>query len=203
MSVVAAFDVDGTLTVRDCVLPFMRRVAGASRLFAATTRSVTPLVARRRDEVKAHFCRQVFLDRDVAEVDEIAQGFAQKVVGSWLRRDTLARLRWHQESGHEVVLVSASLRPYLSHIAAQLEVDHVLCTDLQQADGLYTGKMEGANCRGEEKVARLQAWATTRGLPQDMQWLEFAYGDSAGDTAMLRRAVRAHDVSRGELEPTC
>ena len=26
--VVAAFDVDGTLTVRDCVVPFLRHVAG-------------------------------------------------------------------------------------------------------------------------------------------------------------------------------
>jgi hypothetical protein len=30
---VAAFDVDNTLTVRDCVVPFMRSVAGVGRLF--------------------------------------------------------------------------------------------------------------------------------------------------------------------------
>ena len=29
---VAAFDVDNTLTVRDCVMPFMRRVAGVNVL---------------------------------------------------------------------------------------------------------------------------------------------------------------------------
>jgi phosphatidylglycerophosphatase C len=200
---VVAFDVDGTLTVRDCVLPFMRRVGGIGALISASSVSAPALAARRRDEVKARFCRQVFSGRTVDEVDQIARLFATKVARSWLRRDTLARLRWHQDMGHEVVLVSASLRPYLTHLATYLDVDHVLCSDLVQSDGIYTGALEGGNCRGAEKVARLQAWATTRGLPDDLSWLTHAYGDSAGDRAMLDRAARAFDVRRGELEPTC
>jgi phosphatidylglycerophosphatase C len=203
MSDIAAFDVDGTLTVRDCVLPFMRRVGGIGTLVAATSSSATAIAARRRDDVKARFCRQVFSGREVAEIDQIAHSFATTVARSWLRRDTLARLRWHQQMGHDVVLVSASLRPYLSHLATYLEVDHVLCTDLAQVDGVYTGEMVGSNCRGAEKVARLQSWATSRGLPDDLSWLTHAYGDSAGDRAMLARAARAHDVSRGDIEPTC
>jgi phosphatidylglycerophosphatase C len=203
MTTIAAFDVDGTLTVRDCVLPFMRRVGGIRALMSASTSSAPALLARRRDEVKTRFCREVFSGRDVADVDQSAQDFAKKVAQSWLRRDTLARLRWHQEMGHEVVLVSASLRPYLTHLAAYLEVGHVLCTDLEQIDGTYTGELAGPNCRGTEKVSRLQSWAVTRGLSDDFGWLTHAYGDSAGDRAMLNHAARAHDVSQGELEPTC
>lgn len=200
---VVAFDVDGTLTVRDCVLPFMRRVGGMGALMSASSRSAPAIVARRRDEVKAHFCRRVFSGRDVGEVDEIAHRFATDVARSWLRRDTLARLRWHQQMGHEVVLASASLRPYLMHLATHLGIEHVLCTDLVQSDGIYTGDLEGGNCRGAEKVARLQSWSSTRGLSDDLSWLTHAYGDSAGDREMLSRATRAHDVSRGEIEPTC
>jgi len=203
MTDVVAFDVDGTLTVRDCVLPFMRRVGGMGALISASAASAPALVTRRRDEVKAHFCRRVFSGRDVAEVDHIAQDFATKVARSWLRRDTLARLRWHQEVGHEVVLVSASLRPYLTHLATHLEITHVLCTDLSQKDGVYTGELEGANCRGRAKVSRLQSWASDRGLAADLAWLSHAYGDSAGDREMLSHAARAHDVSREELEQTC
>lgn len=203
MSTVAAFDVDGTLTVRDCVLPFMLRVAGVSPLLSATARAMPALVSRRRDEVKAHFCRKVFAGRAVTEVDLVAQQFADKVAGSWLRRDTLARLRWHQEMGHDVVLVSASLRPYLAHLASHLGVDHLMCTDLEQADGVYTGELEGPNCRGAEKVARLEAWAARRGQSRDSQWLTYAYGDSAGDSAMLTLATTAHKVGRGELARSC
>lgn len=50
-TVVAAFDVDGTLTVRDCVRPFLERLAGRRGLvFAAARRPITTVtVAARRD----------------------------------------------------------------------------------------------------------------------------------------------------------
>ena len=34
LTVVAAFDVDGTVTTRDCVVPFLRRVAGTAPMAA-------------------------------------------------------------------------------------------------------------------------------------------------------------------------
>jgi len=203
MSVVVAFDVDGTLTVRDCVVPFMREVAGVRRIVGASSKVLVPLAARRRDHVKAHFCREVFAGRKVSDVDDVAAMFAEKVAASWLRHDTLARLRWHQESGHEVVLVSASLRPYLTHLAAKLEVEHVLCTELEVVAGSYTGELRGANCRGPEKVSRLSAWAIERGHSEDWNWLAHVYGDSPGDHAMFECATRAHDVSRGVIDRSC
>ena len=44
--VVAAFDVDGTLTTRDCVLPFLVAVAGPTGLALALARRA-PALARR------------------------------------------------------------------------------------------------------------------------------------------------------------
>jgi len=53
------FDVDGTLTTRDCVLPFLRRAAGA-RLATALLRHplalATGLARRDRDRLKALAC---------------------------------------------------------------------------------------------------------------------------------------------------
>ena len=54
---VAAFDVDGTLTRRDCVVPFIRRVGGtvpvAARLAMRSHRLLPAVLRRDRDEVKA------------------------------------------------------------------------------------------------------------------------------------------------------
>ena len=50
MTTVAAFDVDGTVTDRDCVVPFLRRVAGTATLgrrLVAQTRTVSALASRR------------------------------------------------------------------------------------------------------------------------------------------------------------
>jgi phosphatidylglycerophosphatase C len=82
-----------------------------------------------------------------------------------------------------VVLVSASLQPYLEVLGDLLEVDAVLCTQLQVHDGRYTGELLGKNCRGEEKVLRLHHWCTAANLPIDA--VKYAYGDSSGDRQML------------------
>ena len=188
-TVVAAFDVDGTLTVRDCVRPFLELVGGRRRLVASVLRrplaSLAAGVRRDRDAVKEIVVGGVLAGRDVTEVHELGRGFATRVVAEMLRPDTLGRLRWHQERGHRTVLVSASLRPYLEPLGAELAVDAVLCTDAEVLDGRYTGRLEGPNCRAGEKVVRLQAWLEASGLTGARLW---AYGDSRGDREMLASA---------------
>ena len=185
---VAVFDVDGTLTTGDCVLPFLRRTAGA-RLASTVLRHplalAAGLVRRDRDRLKALACASL-AGRPVAEVDRLGTEFASEVAASRLRDDTSARLRRHQELGHTVVLASASLDPYLLPLARLLGVEEVVCTTLERGvDGRLTGRLDGANCRGPEKARRLRALLAERGLDGAELW---AYGDSADDDAMLALA---------------
>jgi phosphatidylglycerophosphatase C len=184
---VAAFDVDNTLTVRDCVVPFMRKIAGTGSLIASIVRRPIPVLrlvlSKDRDGLKALFVSAAFTGRSVEDVANIAAHFASDIAEKWMRDDVSQRLRWHQEQGHVVVLVSASLQPYLEVLGDLLEVDAVLCTQLQVHDGRYTGELLGKNCRGEEKVVRLHDWCTAANLPIDA--VKYAYGDSSGDRQML------------------
>ena len=52
------------------------------------------------------------------------------------------------------------------------------------ADGKYTGKI-GKNCKGEEKVQRINAWLKEQGLSIDKEH-SAGYGDSPSDAPMLR-----------------
>jgi HAD superfamily phosphoserine phosphatase-like hydrolase len=74
------------------------------------------------------------------------------------------------------------------------EVDAVLCTRLEEANGTFTGKILGNNCRGDEKVARVREWMSTSGLPAEA--LMYAYGDSSGDTALLAAAKNGYLVTK-------
>ena len=199
--VVAAFDVDGTLTVRDCVVPFMRSTVGTVRFASICLRSAPRIarlvLARDRDAIKALFVRAVFAGRDVDAVESAGVVFAARVAEGWLRHDVAARMRWHQSEGHVVVFVSASLEPYLVPLGDLCEVDAVLCTALEEEGGVYTGALHGANCRGDEKVSRLYAWMDSAGIPRTS--LGFAYGDSAGDTALLAAADAAFNVRSVDL----
>ncbi len=186
---VAAFDVDGTLTVRDCVKPFLLRVGGWSSISQALARK--PVAAfgaaarRDRDRMKELIVGGVLRGRKVSQIEALGEQFAQQVEADWLRADTMSRLRWHQRAGHRIVLVSASLGPYLRPLGRRLGVDDVLCAEPRRAGDEFADGLDGANCRAAEKVRRLDAWLAERRLQDATVW---AYGDSAGDRELLARA---------------
>ena len=190
--VIAAFDVDGTLTTRDCVRPFLERVAGRRRLATSLLRrplaTIVATARRDRDRFKEIIVGGSLRGKRVAEVETMGEQFAQYVLANWLRPDTLRRLRWHQQSGHRTVIVSASLAAYLRPLALRLGIDDVLCTDSNRAGDRYGDRLSGLNCRADEKRRRLDEWL------EEQRWVNaevWAYGDSAGDRELLARADHA------------
>lgn len=207
---VAAFDVDGTVTDRDCVVPFMRRVTGArriaGRLAVRPDRTIPVLMRRDRDELKSLAAAAAFRGRRIEELTGVGVEFAQFVYDHWLRPDTVERLDGHRASGDAVVLVSASFEIYLRPLGQLLGVDDVLATRLMERDGVATGALDGMNCRGPEKVRRLHAWLDrTLGAAAEGRGRAdarvVAYGDSAGDRELLADADEAHWVGRARNAP--
>jgi len=200
-AVVAAFDVDGTLTTRDCVTPFLLRASHGRLPLALLRRPLalaTALVQRDRDRLK-ELAASSLRGVDAAALDRLGATFAHDFVSGRLRPDTTARLRRHLELGHTVVLASASLEPYVIPIGESLGVHGVVCTRLEQdATGHLTGRLQGANCRGPEKARRLRAWLEAKGLADAEVW---AYGDSAGDAELLSQADHPVWVRRVEIVP--
>ena len=199
--IVAAFDVDGTLTTKDCVVPFLRRAAGA-RLATALLRHPVALVqalARRdRDRLK-ELASMSLAGHDGAALDRLGDAFARDFVADRLRDDTTARLARHRELGHTVILASASFEAYLAPLGAALEVDGIVCTRLERdTSGRLTGRLLGANCRGPEKARRVLAWLTQAGLDGAELW---AYGDSPGDAELLAAADHPVRVDGVRIDP--
>ena len=201
MTVVAAFDFDKTLTTKDTVVPFLRRFTSTpsfARSLLPHTMRVVPAVARRdRDHLRELATRIVFTGRPVVEVERQASDHGVTIADRWLRPDTLARLHWHRDRGHRVVIVSASYEQYVRVVADRLGGLAVIATLLDVADGRCTGALRGENCRGPEKVRRLDAWLSGIGLRRGDVTL-FAYGDSAGDRELLAAADHPQWV-RGPL----
>ncbi|MGD9702645.1 MAG: HAD-IB family hydrolase [Acidimicrobiia bacterium] len=200
--IVAAFDVDGTLTRGDSVVPFLRRATGTTDLVRAfAKRPVATMLAairRDRDGLKA-LAIGALRGRRWTELLALGEVYAGELATGRLRVDTVQRLEWHRERGHRIVLVSASLRPYLVPLGTQLGVDAVLCCEIEvTSDGVVTGRLDGLNCRGAEKVRRLEEWLIGQGLADRAEiW---AYGDSAGDRELLAGAARSFFV-RGIAVP--
>jgi phosphatidylglycerophosphatase C len=191
--VVAAFDFDGTLTRSDSVVPFLKRMSGGyPRLVGALIRRATrivPAAARRdRDRLKQLATEGVLRGVPSSRIAAVADAHAAAIVERGLRDDTVARLRWHVDAAHLVVIVSASYENYVRGVAHQLGATDVIATRLEiGADGRCTGRLLGDNCRGAEKLRRLDAWLAERELGRSEIEL-WAYGDSAGDRELLDAA---------------
>jgi len=190
---VAAFDFDGTLTRRDTLLPFLASVVGWPRV-AAALGTQAPRIARDRDVAKELLLVRLLAGLPHDEVREAGRVYARTVR---VRPEMRARLEWHRQEGHDIVIVSASLDAYLGEVARALDVGQVLCTTLEVgADARCTGRLVGGNCRGPEKATRLRAHL---GDAKDGELVLWAYGDSRGDHEMLAMADHPVRVKRGRL----
>ena len=194
MPVVAAFDLDGTLTEGGSVFRWLRWIAGARRTYLAALRLAVPLTVgavrsgRAADNAKERLFMALLAGRSEAEVIEHSRAFILEHLGGRLRPRTLARLRWHLEAGHEVVIVSASPEMYVTVVAEQLGAHGALGTRLATDPlGFLTGGYLGRNCRGSEKMRRINEWMAERHYP--VEPVVYAYGNSRGDRRLLRLAT--------------
>jgi len=186
----ALFDVDGTLTRGDTFIPFLRRVAGSRVVASAFGRviiaTLTGITGSRQD-VK-EMLTATLSGRTATEVETAGREHAQWIFQHYLRRSIAKRLAEHRAHGSLVILVSASLRPYIAPLGELLGAHDVVCTDLEMRDSTVTGRLSGVNCRGREKVTQVakrfgDIW------PQSV-----AYGNGKGDRAMLEAAAVGYRV---------
>ncbi len=180
---IAAFDLDKTLTDRDCLVRFFwylyRRGEHLSYRHAFSKAGLS------RNSVKMGLCGLLH-GQSVDHIEKCASDFFNQRAQFWLRSATVNDLREHQLRGDRIVIISASLSLYVKQFASGLGADY-LATDLASVGGILTGNLDGKNVRGEEKVSRLRHWLAAQNLERTDVHLT-AYGDSSGDKQLLNWA---------------
>ena len=182
---VAAFDFDGTLTYHDTLFYFLLYTHGIAQafyhFFFLLPAFIAYLIGRLdRQETKEKVLHRFFSGTSINEVRKKGEAFAKEKLHSHLRPKAMQRLQWHQQQGHFCVLISASLDVYLQPWAKMTGFQESLTSRLADINGIVTGKLIGENCRGPEKVRRLQGLLG----PRDDYFL-YASGDSDGDSELL------------------
>ncbi len=187
---VAAFDFDGTLIDGDSFGWFLVRVVGPVR-FGRTVGGSVPLLVRaygagRRDGAKAALIARLLTGYPADRLADLGEAYSAELRRR-VRPALAARIAWHREQGHRLVIVSASLEVYLLPFGRAMGFNQVLATRLEVGpDGRLTGRLNGLNVRRAEKPARLRAWLAEEleGAPYQL----WAYGDSVGDRELLAMA---------------
>lgn len=202
---VAVFDLDGTITWHDTLLPYLLgylayRPARILRLWRVPVALGAYLINRDRGLLKSRMLRSVMGGETRATVD----AWSNRYVADLDRRRVfrpmaLAALEAHRKSRDHLVLLSASPDLYVPRIGRLLGFEHTLCTEMRwgatgsPAD-VFDGELRRANRRGEEKCRSIE-WLRA----QYPGKLVVAYGNSDSDLPHLMRADRALLVNAGFL----
>lgn len=190
---VALFDLDGTLTWRDTLLPFLAgyavrhpaRLLPLWRLAPALLEYATR--GRDRGRLKSSVIRAVMGGERRAQIEAWAEAFVLALEPHRrFRPAALAVLEGHRAAGDHLVLLSASPDLYVPRIGRLLGFERTLCTELVWRGDRLDGRLKTPNRRGEEKLRCLE-WLRT----QYPNTPVIAYGNSAADLAHMRHADRA------------
>lgn len=88
----------------------------------------------------------------------------------------------HHAQGHVVALVSGANKFVLRPLADDLGVEHIMCTQMEVEDGVFTGRPVQPVCFGEGKIYWLQQLLERDELDLAKSWF---YTDSITDQPLL------------------
>lgn len=199
MTAISVFDLDSTVSRRDTFLPFlifmlMRRPSRWWRTPAlAYAAAIYFLGLRDNSWLKTFFLTQIVGGMPVQTAHSHAKDFVHTVVNRRLAQDALTEISRCREQGSLLVLATASPDIYVGLLAGELNIPHVICSELvADENGHLTGALRGGNCHGAEKLSRIDDFR----LRHDASWADMVvYSDHSSDWALLIRAGRGFAVN--------
>ena len=182
---IAIFDLDGTITHHDTLMPLvmrhlLRRPWRLARLLLVVPATLRYLVDRDRGALKQSLLRATLRGTTRSELAGLSSTFVTDKIARGCFREALATIRRHRDAGHHLVLMSASVDFYVPEFARQLEFDEVISTEVRWINERLDGTLTSANRRGEEKARCVRLLLSARGPTES-----FAYGNSASDLPHL------------------
>ena len=185
---IAFFDFDGTITHRDTLFEIIRFQKGEGALYAGLLLLAPALVTMKlklisKQKGKELVLRHFFGNMPIEEFRDKCAAFCRDRLPALIRENALKEIKQHISKGHRVVVVTASGQEW---VKPWCDCQGIECigTQLEILDAKVTGRIQGVNCNGEEKVRRIRQQFD---LPVfgDI----YAYGDTNGDKPMLQLAT--------------
>ncbi|WDE14996.1 HAD-IB family phosphatase [Acinetobacter schindleri] len=195
----ALFDFDGTLYSHDSFTGFIFYALRKRHIVKRGLQILPWIQAYYLNFYPAHRMRpklyaSMFKNSDAEEILKLAQDYAQQLIFK-LNPKLLEQLIQHQELGHEVVLVSASLDLYLKPVCSYLNID-LICSEVEIKAGKITGFYQTPDCSNQQKkISILEKYNL------DNYAEIYAYGNSEEDEEMLSLANYPYLVGKNQQLP--
>jgi phosphatidylglycerophosphatase C len=198
---IAFFDFDGTITTKDTLLEFIKFSKGPAFFWLGFLLTSPWMLAMKlklisNQQAKEKVLAFFFSKTPLSRFQEQCEQFSGEILPGLIRPKALHEIALLKEKGTTVVIVSASPQNWIQGWAGRMQAELIATrlemippgtgaadapADTPAGEYLLTGKIEGANCHGREKVRRIEQAYTLADYAEI-----YAYGDSGGDKPMLQ-----------------
>jgi len=182
--VIAFFDFDGTVTRKDSLLEFIKYSKGNFSFYFGFLLHSPFLIAYKLQLLSNQRAKEMMLGyffgkMPVDEFNKLCEQFINEKMPSLIRPKALKEIKKLKEGGAEVVIVSASPENWLNSWCRSIGVK-CIATRLAINENKISGRIDGLNCHGEEKVRRINEIYDLKTFSS-----VYGYGDTHGDKPML------------------
>ena len=189
MKKLAIFDIDYTITKSETLMELFkyvikndkRNIRFLPRAIYGGSMYVLGIYDERK--VKEKFLK--FID-GIKEQDlsKLVKSFYEEKLKTIVYDDALKMMKKLKNEGYDIYLISASPEFYINEFYNIKEVDKIIGTKFNFSDGIFTRKMEGENCKGEEKVRRLKEVLNNEKIEVNFKE-SYMFSDSLSDKPLL------------------
>jgi putative phosphoserine phosphatase/1-acylglycerol-3-phosphate O-acyltransferase len=123
---------------------------------------------------------------------EVGEGVFQKQLAGRIYPESRALIEAHQHAGHTVAIISSATRYQVRPFARELGIEHVMNTELEVRDGVFTGEVVHPTCYGEGKAEAARRIAEREGVDLGESYF---YTDSHEDLPLLELVGRPRPLN--------
>ena len=183
----ALFDFDGTITKRDSFIELIKYYKGLTYFYTGLILLSPFLLLYKAKIIKNWWTKELvftyfFKNEPYKVFKNNCRKFSLNVIPELIKPPALEALKNHINKGDRIIIITASFEDVLADWCESMHLE-LLGTKISIKEGLITGKIDGKNCYGIEKVIRLNQYIDISQFSEI-----YAYGDSKGDIPMLEIA---------------
>lgn len=185
-STIAFFDLDSTMLDGDCELVWCKFMAERGIIDAEFLKTIAQYCLDYEEGKLDYAEYERFLMKPMSfysagQAEELIQGFLQEL-RLLFRPYMLQRLEEHRSKGDTLILATASNHIMAQPIAAILGIPNLICTQLEMAGGIPTGKLVHPAPFRQVKAEAVRTWVSENNASLAGSW---GYSDSHNDIPFL------------------
>lgn len=193
MANIAIFDLDYTLTKRGTWGRFVIKAVKFKPwlwLPLAFSAGVTQWRYKKghlpRIRVKQAMMRWSMVGKPRAQLETLANAFAEKEIANGLRPGAVEALEQHRANGDLIIIASAAVDVIVGPIAKRLNIEHWVATDMKWDNEKLASDFASKNCCGPEKLERVKQLFARNPQMKHNHTLITMYSDSYSDIDILK-----------------